>query len=239
MTAPGRPGRFHPAALLGVLAVVLGLAALVWHAARPDDEHLLRALVDGDIAAANALLDRGASIHARVGEGEHAGKTVLMLAAQSGDPVLVDRLLRAGAEPDQDNGRGGTALMFAATQGHTGVVAVLLEAGADLDRQASNGWTAVMLATAKRHRDVIEVLAAAGADLDRADVYGWTPLMRAAEHGDTGTHDLLLALGADPARRNDQGLDAHDIARQAAGQARENARPGSQAAPDLLESGER
>ena len=239
MIAARRPGRFRPAALLALLGLVLGLAALLWHASRPDDEHLLRARVDGDIAAAHALLDRGASVRARVDAGEHRGKTVLMLAAQSGDPALVARVLAAGAPPDEDNGRGGTALMYAATRGHAGVVARLVEAGADLDLQAANGWTAVMLASAKGQREVIEQLARAGADLDRADVYGWTPLMRAAENGDAATQSLLLALGADRERRNDQGLDLDDIARSAASHPPTGSRTGSQAAPDLLESNER
>lgn len=237
---PGeRPGRFRPGALLGVLGIVLALAVLAWQAFRPADEQLLRALVDGDLAAAHALLDRGASVHARVDSGEHRGKTVLMLAAQSGDPGLVERVLRAGADVEHDNGRGGTALMYAATRGHAAVVARLVEAGADLDRQAANGWTAVMLATAKGHREVIGQLAAAGADLDRADVYGWTPMMRAAEQGDSTTQSLLLALGADPGLRNEQGLAADDIARQVAAQPAPGGRPGSQSAPDLLESSER
>lgn len=238
MNPRGRPGRLRPGVLVGAAVVVLGLALLAWTVARQADEQLLRSLVEGEATAAHALLDRGASVHARVGDGEHRGKTALMLAVQTGDAALVERIIRAGARVDQDNDRGGTALMYAATRGDSAVVARLLEAGADPDRQASNGWTALMLATAKGHHGVIGQLAAAGADLDLADVYGWTPLMRAAEQGDAAAQSLLLELGADPGRRNDQGLDAADIATRAA-LPPANGRAGSQAVPDLLESDER
>lgn len=233
-----RTRRFHSGALLAVLAIVLGLTALSWNLVRPADEHLLQALVQGDAATARSLVEQGAWADARVEEGEHRGKTALMLAVQTGDVALVEQLLRAGASVEHDNGRGGTALMYAATSGDPAIVARLLEAGADLDRQAANGWTALMLATVKGHRQVVAQLADAGADLDRADVYGWTPLMRAAEQADAATGALLLELGADPARRNDQGLSAADIAAALTVQHGDGP-AGSQAAPDLLESGVR
>lgn len=192
--------------------VAVGLVLVARPGSGDSQQHLVEALLAGDRAAVERLLERGASPDARVSEGEHRDKTVLMLAAQQGDVALVDLLLAAGADVDGANDRGGNALMFAATQGHAAVVERLLAAGPTVNAQADNGWTALMLATAKDEQAIVQSLAAAGADVDRADVYGFTPLMRAAEQGNANMMDLLGSLGADPALRNDEGATAADIA---------------------------
>lgn len=197
-----------------VLAACLavGVAILARPGAGDSEQHLLDALLSGDRARVQHLLERGAPADARVANGEHRDKTALMLVAQRGDVVLVNMLLDSGADVDGANDRGGNALMFAATQGHAEVVERLLEGGATVDAQADNGWTALMLATAKDEQAIVKRLAVAGANVDLADVYGFTPLMRAAEQGNAKMMDLLGSLGADPDRRNDEGATAADIA---------------------------
>lgn len=81
-----------------------------------------------------ALIGAGADLEAR----DDFGRTPLMTAAEAAGPDLVQKLIRAGANPNAvAEGRnrplseqGLTALMIAARLGRTDVVRVLLEAGA-------------------------------------------------------------------------------------------------------------
>lgn len=197
--------------LLALGAIATVALVLAWRGLASDDMALVEALVAGDPVSARVELARGGSPDARVDNGEHAGKTALMLAARMGDTVLVEAMIHAGAELDADNGRGGTALMYAATAGHLDTVDVLLRAGADVTRSAGNGWSALTLAVAKDHGEVVDRLIEAGADPDHPDVYRWTPLMRAAEQDNVQMMQRLLRHGADPSRTNDQGLDADAV----------------------------
>jgi len=59
------------------------------------------------------------------------GQTALILAARNGHLVVVEALLRAGADPNHAMSDGRTALILAAEHGHLPVVEALLRAGAD------------------------------------------------------------------------------------------------------------
>ena len=88
---------------------------------------LAMAALYGHPALVNLLLD-GADASATAPNGE----TMLMLAARSGNPEIIRRLLRAGVDPSAaEPVRQTTALMWAVEQRHPEAVAVLLEAGAD------------------------------------------------------------------------------------------------------------
>jgi ankyrin repeat protein len=71
-----------------------------------------------------ALVSRGANVNARQG-GIEDGFTPLMGAAQSGDAVLVERLLTAGAAANARTGDGKTAADYAREKGHDAVATLL------------------------------------------------------------------------------------------------------------------
>lgn len=75
---------------------------------------LLAAVNQGDVAAARAALQAGASAQSR----DAQGRTALMLAARTGSRELVDLLLAAGARKGEHDPRGATAADHAAAQGH-------------------------------------------------------------------------------------------------------------------------
>src|SRR5438094_871642 len=88
---------------------------------------LFGAIRSRDAAAVRRLLTEGVDPNAADGE----GRTVLMLAAASGQNEIARVLLEQGAEVDRRRPEGATALHAAASQGHTEMVRLLLEAGAD------------------------------------------------------------------------------------------------------------
>ncbi len=86
------------------------------------------AVIAGDVAALEALLDEGLPVDAR----DRYSQTGLMLAAHRGHEAVVAELLARGADPDVSAKYGLTALMLAIIGGHESVAGLLVEAGADL-----------------------------------------------------------------------------------------------------------
>jgi ankyrin repeat protein len=82
-----------------------GWTALVHAAAHPSS---------GSVAAIRDLVRAGAAVNRRAGAN---GKTALMIAAEKGNELATDELLRSGAQPDLTSG-GKTALDFALAEGN-------------------------------------------------------------------------------------------------------------------------
>ena len=94
------------------------------------------------------LLDHGAKdLHAE----PITGQTVLMELASHGNLKIVQRLLKAGTEPNQSDRDHTTALQFAASAGHSEIVSLLLEHGALIDHQDRSRRTSLSLAVCHRH----------------------------------------------------------------------------------------
>lgn len=96
-------------------------------------------------------------------------------ATSAGDTARVKAVLRAGADPERENGDGTTPLYLASVQGEAEVARLLLQAGARPDTESRG-------------------IGAEG-----------TPLCAAACWGHTETVRELLARGADPNLREDGG----------------------------------
>ncbi|GIY53892.1 ankyrin repeat family A protein 2 [Caerostris darwini] len=82
----------------------------------------------GQLATAQKLITRGASISTLGKNGENA----LILASSAGHAGIVKELLAHGALPDYKDQDSNTALMYAAFNNHGGCVQELLSAGADM-----------------------------------------------------------------------------------------------------------
>ncbi|XP_034248137.1 ankyrin repeat and KH domain-containing protein mask-like [Thrips palmi] len=124
--------------------------------------------------------------------------TTLHCAVFRQDQAAVDRLLAAGADPDEPDyaGSGDTPLMQAVTQGHLGIVRSLCAAGCSVDARRVNGQSSLMLCIVSRASrrsprlllQMLEVLLAAGAD----------PGVREKLRGQTALHALAKLVAADP-----------------------------------------
>ena len=184
-----------PFRILGFIAA-LALSAQVVGGASAD---VADAIERGDLAAARALLQKGADVDAP----QVDGATGLHWAVYRDDVAAVDLLLNAGAKVNAANRAGVTPLSMAALFGNPEVVDRLLKGGADGKALGPNGETMVMLAARNGKPEVIRLLVEAGADVNAKEpLRGTTALMWAVEQRNAAAVDALLAAGADPAARS-------------------------------------
>ena len=90
------------------------------------DESLAVEAMHGNLAGVRELLSKGASV-TTVSAG---GTPILICAVESGNKDVVELLIRAGADPNIDDGRGRSALSIAEEERHTEITTLLREKGA-------------------------------------------------------------------------------------------------------------
>jgi uncharacterized protein len=126
------------------------------------------------------------------------GTTPLHWAARANDVDAVQRLLKAGANPDAANRYGVTPLSLAATNASAPLIQALLQAGALP--------TSSILMTAARtgNAEAVLMLIARGADANaRETSLGETALMWAAAENHPEAVRALIEHGADPNARSE------------------------------------
>jgi len=134
-----------------------GTTALMW-AVRYDD-----------LETADLLIHAGA----KVSSANRDGATPLQLAAINGSAPMLEKLIKAGADPNAPlSGTGDSALMLAARTGKTDALNALLESGANVNAKESwGGTTPLMWAVSERHADAVRVLIDRGADVHARSNY--------------------------------------------------------------------
>jgi uncharacterized protein len=160
------------------------------NAAQVDGTTALHWAVDhDDLEMVDVLIRAGARVTARTRE----GVTPLQLAAINGSAIVIDRLLKGGADPNaQLTPEGDTALMMAARTGKTDAIRVLAEAGANVNAAETwGGTTPLMWAVSEGHAAAAQMLIGAGADVNARSHYvaaangrgfeGRTPLTNSAD----------------------------------------------------------
>jgi len=122
-----------------------------------------------DLEMADLLIRAGARVDLRTRE----GVLPLQLAAVNGSAAMIDRLLKAGADPNAPlTASSDTAVMMAARTGRADALRVLIEAGADVNaRESWGGTTALMWAVSEGHAEAVRTLIAAGADVNARSHY--------------------------------------------------------------------
>lgn len=144
----------------------------------------------------------------------------LLIAASNGDIAEIDRLLKAGANPDYvDPHIGNSALYNATYRDHVGAVQAILAGGADpnlrlnyrspIDDREERQVVALMYALSAA---TAKLLIEGGADVDVADESGVTALLRATYRGHAEVVRVLLDAGANVHQKTKDGHDALRVA---------------------------
>jgi len=179
--------------------------------------------MDGDIAAAASLLERGADPNTRVRSQSQAPILLVALGWRTNPNMrilgaaqelalkskpIIWLLLEAGADFNTPAPDGTTALLLAVCLAWQDVLEYLLDNGADIN--ACNTWTghtALMLAAQSNDADILQLLLDRGADINRQDRYGNTALMLAARLKHTRIVQTLLERNADIHCKHRNGVD--------------------------------
>jgi len=127
-----------------------GMTALHWAAER------------GDTGLTTALLKAHANVKAVTRIGNY---TPLLIAARSGNPVVIDALIKAGSDVNAATSNGTTPLHFAAAAGDPAAITDLLEHGANVNAK-ENAWgrTPLFFAAERDRATAVTVLMKHGAD---------------------------------------------------------------------------
>jgi ankyrin repeat protein len=121
----------------------------------------MEAVKSGDSAAVKLLLDRGAEVNIKTGE----GRTALMEAASRGHTATVQKLLDKDADIKAKDNSGNTALMNAVVSGNLQTVKILLNAGLDVNAESEYGWTPLVFASAFGHPEIVQAILDEGGDI--------------------------------------------------------------------------
>ncbi len=184
------------------------------YAAPPTEiqQQLIHAVIQDQIDAVPALLDRGGDPNARIAPAkedawalDHIGDDdpsppLIVLACRYGSikgPTIIEALLQKGADVNISDRNGVTPLMVAAQLGMGGFDLVL-EHGAKVNATDKSGRTPLMYAMNNRGFNTVVALLDKGAKIDAQDDSGETPLMYAVRGA---ASDPILLIGEDQIKK--------------------------------------
>jgi ankyrin repeat protein len=149
------------AVILAMALPVFYAPALVdWMIERPSPNvRLYAAIGSRDLAAFDAAVAEGASVHARTEDGSFP----LIDAAGLGQIAMVKRMLAADVDLDATEAHGMTAVMCAALQDRVEVIELLVRHGANVSSRDHRSRTALDLANESGSTRAAEVLLRAAA----------------------------------------------------------------------------
>lgn len=178
-----------------IVAAMYAVPAVAQTAApKPRDTRLVEALKGGDTAAALALLQKRVDVNAP----EADGTTPLHWAVRMNNLDLVNRLLRAGANPKAANRYDVTPIQLACLNGSAEAVGRLIEAGESANATGPYGETALMVCARSGNPEAAKVLISRGATVDAVESWrGQTALMWATAQRHAEMMKVLIAAGAD------------------------------------------
>ncbi|KDO18992.1 TKL protein kinase [Saprolegnia parasitica CBS 223.65] len=158
-----------------------------------NEEALLKAAEDGNLAAVQAYLDNSVDVNCT----DSSGQTPLHFAASSGRLEIVRLLLKTGAAIDVQAIYGFTPMHYAAWLGQLEVVRFLLAKGAAIDLKDEGGETPLHRAASYGRLDVVRLLLEKGAVIDVKTNNGETALHLAASSGHVAIVTTLLNKAKD------------------------------------------
>jgi ankyrin repeat protein len=153
----------------------------------------------GDTQTVELLTGLGANGEEEVAA-QRAEATLMFLAAQVNDMMVVNALLQAGCDPFVSAGPNGcTTAGVAAENGHAEVLKLILAMPFD---KRSVSWvtgpvTSLAVTAQNGHTECVRLLLKAGAAVDGVGHAGITPLVFAVRNGHKEIAHVLLEAGAD------------------------------------------
>jgi uncharacterized protein len=152
------------------------------------DPALIRAAERGDSTRVDQLLERGADVRARDGD----GRTALTAAAYGNRVDVARALVRAGADVNAKDDTMQSPYLIATSEvgDDPRLLELILENGAEVDDKDSYNGTGLIRAAERGHPRIVRRLLQAGIDRDHVNRLGWTALHEAIVLGDGGSQHV-------------------------------------------------
>ncbi len=158
---------------------------------------LMTAAAEGNLEAAEILIDAGANLEKQ----SKSGWTAVSIAVNAGHFDIADKLIDAGADFRKSISQGRSNVLHVlamAKKEDTALFAKMLHRGIDINAQNDDGTTALMLAVRTGKVELTKALLAAGAKPNMVEATGKTALHYAAETENKDMMSALLAHKANP-----------------------------------------
>ena len=189
--------------LIRVRELVAGGADV--NAQDPHGTSLMKASAHGFIEIVRFLLEKGADHRIRTkvestfemdatGNGvliQSGGKTALHFAVESGQPVVVQELIKAAADVNQK-----TQELRIPVKAKKGFLEAAARSAQEKTSLGKAGRTSLHMAIERGDIEIVKILVAAGSNLSVSDFKGKTPLQIARESGKKQIAELLAKAGA-------------------------------------------
>jgi len=174
---------------------------------RIDNKGLMLAAWSGNPALYD-LLAQSTHLQPRCHPGllDEQGRTALHWAALGGHPVMIEKLLTLGINPDQRNRTGNTALHIACMEGHNDLIQPMSAAMENTEAVNNDGLSVLLLAAMHGNTAVCRtILQLQLVDPNLQDATGNTALHRLAGAAETADINEFYACHANPDISNDRG----------------------------------
>jgi uncharacterized protein len=163
------------------------------------DLKLHGAVAAGDLPQVSQLIESGADINAKDGDGQ----TALLVAVQNNQIEIAKALTAAGADINVQASNKDTPWLLAGASGRTEIIEAMIPLGPDLSIRNRFGGNALIPACERAHVETIKLLLTTEIDVNHVNNLGWTCLLEIVILGDGGSRHqeaarLVLAAGADP-----------------------------------------
>ncbi|KAJ3652270.1 hypothetical protein Zmor_018249 [Zophobas morio] len=119
-------------------------------------------------------------------------QTPLLIASLKEHTMVVEHLVKCGAEIDRTDENGRTPLYVVAERGYEKAVECLAKCGAEINRADKDGQTPLYVASLNDHHGTVSCLLKNEAEINLADYNGRTPLYIASSNGHKETVSCLL-----------------------------------------------
>jgi len=176
-----------------------GIARALLQAGAPVECADLKGCTALDVAAAKGqaevievLVKHGAGVVRRP-----KTKAPLHWAAEQGNLLMLEFLLKSGADQDAEDEQGQTPLDWAARNNHESVVRLLLARHARLKLGGQHKTTPLHWATAHANTNLIGLLLQTGCDLNARNAEDKSPIQLASDQDNFTLLEFLLGQGAD------------------------------------------
>lgn len=179
-------------------SIAIIVIAVFGCAERSPQQQMIPAVMDGDIAKVEALLNDTDHVDVNWRAGGDS-TSALMTAADFDQAKVAVLLLQRGADPNLTTAEGWSPLLSAAYYGHADMVRLLLGAGARPNTAETRyGYSPLTIAASKGHTEVVRLLLDAGADRSVKARNGRDAADMARDHGHMETLEVLNSYQPSP-----------------------------------------